>query len=158
MKFLNHSQLRRNKKFHLALLLFAGIFGILFFTFLKEKIIIIPSENISETKHWKTYSNSEFKFSFKYPEGLLSNFSEDVNGKNTGELLNLVKEIKIQNSKTSNSSYQYNVHFGADAWKYEGQLEEFIQTNLKETENLKRQKVRLSDYEFQNRVGCLFCI
>lgn len=133
----------RFEKYIVPLLL---IFSLILLVVIKqEKTIKIPQENIDETKHWKTYTNERLHFSFKYPEGQLSNFTESEFGKTTHQLLEKVKNTRQKNQTIK--GYEYNVQFGADAWKYEENLDMFLKEILPETKNLKRQKIVLKQSE-----------
>ena len=70
------------------------LFGILLF--LKpyfQNPIVIPQKNTQTTDGWKEYKNSDYRFSFKYPEGLLSNFSVN-NSQKIDSTLQLIDSLK----------------------------------------------------------------
>ena len=74
------------------------------------------------------YKNGEYHFSFKYPEGLLSNFQVNTVGK-TAQTLRQLSELKNSMPYDPNS---YNVFFETDGYKFSGKLVEFINKNLPE--------------------------
>jgi len=116
------------------------LFGILLF--LKpyfQKPIVIPQEDTNGTSGWKEYKNSDYRFSFKYPEGLLSNFSVN-NSKKIDGTLQLIDSLK--STKNSAHTTTYNVFFEANGWKFDGTLDEFIKQNL-HIKNAIRQKIQL---------------
>lgn len=95
------------------------------------------------TSGWKEYKNSQYHFSFKYPEGLLSNFKVD----STGPIDITLKQLKsIKKSGKTSDTNSYNVFFEANGWKFDGTIEEFIDENLQIT-NYKRQKIRVGTAE-----------
>lgn len=107
---------------------------------------VIPHENIKMTTGWKYYLNREFHFSFKYPEGLLSNFV--VNTTDLGNTtLNSLKSIAGSAAKNASEVYTYNVVFEAGAIKHAGSLDNFIQDKLPETRGSTRQRIELNDIE-----------
>lgn len=103
---------------------------------------IIPVEDVSKTKDWKVYNNPYYHFSFKYPDYLLSNFQVRTNNHQYSVLQDITSLAKESSSKNPNA---YNVIFEADSWKTELQIDRFIDKNLVETNNLKRQKIKLGN-------------
>lgn len=122
------------------------LIGVLFFLtplLRTEKPLEIPQENTKATSGWKEYKNSQYHFSFKYPEGLLSNFKVD----STGPIDITLKQLKsIKKSGKTSDTNSYNVFFEANGWKFDGTIEEFIDENLQIT-NYKRQKIRVGTVE-----------
>lgn len=120
--------------------------GILLFLapFLRsEKPIVIPQENTKVTSEWKEYKNSQYRFSFKYPEGLLSNFKVD----STGPIDITLKQLESnKKSKKTSDPNSYNVFFEANGWKFEGSIDEFVEENL-HIKNYDRQKIKLGSLE-----------
>ncbi|MDO8270285.1 MAG: PsbP-related protein [Candidatus Levybacteria bacterium] len=132
-----------NRKY-LALLFI--IIGFVFFVrplINPEKPITIPQENTKETQYWKLYKNQEYHFSFKYPEGLLSNFQVNSTGKTTQTLKQLA--FSKENIGEETDPNAYNVVFEADGWKFGDSIDKFLNSNLPETKNLKRQKIILGE-------------
>jgi len=107
--------------------------------------VTIPPEKKSETTHWKLYENASLHFSFKYPEGLLSNFNVTSNSDAYDSMVDASdnKSKALELKKTPNS---YNVIFEAKAYKFEGSIKEFLKKgNLSETKDLTQQPVILKD-------------
>lgn len=129
---------RRIRKFALALPLLALLFLLLISK--KENPISIPQENPQKTIGWKEYKNETFRFSFKYPEGQLSDFNEEAGGIST---LKNIQDVKENNSKRKIDPNIYNVKFGADAWKYIGSIEDFLEKKMIDTNDFKREKIIL---------------
>lgn len=108
-----------------------------------EKPIVIPQEDTRVTSGWKEYKNSQYHFSFKYPEGLLSNFKVD----STGPIDITLKQLKsIKKSGKTTDPNSFNVFFEANGWKFEGTIDKFISENLQIT-NYKRQKIKAGNFE-----------
>ncbi len=111
----------------------------------RPKTVTIPPEKKSETTHWKLYENASLHFSFKYPEGLLSNFNVTSNSDAYDSMVDASdnKSKALELKKTPNS---YNVIFEAKAYKFEGSIKEFLKKgNLSETKDLTQQPVILKD-------------
>jgi hypothetical protein len=136
-----------NKKYKKTISTIFILLGIWFFVLPivnPPKPILIPKENTVKTNGWKLYENRQYHFSFKYPEGLLSNFQVNSIGK-TSQIL---KQLSSGNySNIPKDPNVYNVTFEADGYKFSGKLDEFINKNLRETKNLKRQKITLGEIE-----------
>lgn len=103
----------------------------------KEKPISIPYENTQKTIGWKEYKNTEYNFSFKYPEGQLSNFNVTTNDLGTSTY----NRITSKNSPPNPN--EYNVTFEAGAIKFKGKLEDFLKHNLEETKMAVSQEITL---------------
>ena len=134
--------MKKNKK--LASLIFIIIGVVLFIiTILNpQKPVTIPLENKSKTSGWKLYRNDEYHFSFKYPEGLLSNFKVDT----TEPITVTLKQLEsIKKSKSSLEPNSYNVFFEANGWKSDRTLDEFIKENLEQTKISKSQTIKLKN-------------
>ena len=112
----------------------------------KSNVITISKENTSHTKGWKIYENDKFNFSFKYPDYLLSNFKLDFSVK-TSQTLNEITEIKNDNDMLARQKEtdEYNVVFQADATKYEGSIDEFINEYLQEAEGLEKIHIKFGN-------------
>ena len=104
-----------------------------------QKSFVFPKENTKVTSGWKEYKNSEYHFSFKYPEGLLSNFQVSTETPTTRTLKQIVL---IKNKKNPNT---YNVSFEADGWKSNDSIVKFAYYKLPETKNLLQQKIILGN-------------
>lgn len=111
--------------------------------FRHDKPFVIPSEDHQKTTHWKSYRNVEFGFSFKYPEGLLSNFTVNTTDLGTTTLKKL---SNVDMSKRADPT-SYNVFFEAGGVKYDGNLKEYVAKNLPETKNASGQKIILDGVE-----------
>lgn len=120
-----------------------GLFFILKPYFVSKKVVEFPSENTENTKNWKVYDNDKYRFSFKYPDYLLSNFHIQTNIKSS-QTLNEMAKLNLRKVKNPN---EYNVIFEADAWRFNGTLEEFIDKNLPETKGLEKIKIILGKFE-----------
>lgn len=126
---------RRIRKFALALPLLALLLLLLISK--KEKPISIPYENPQKTIGWKEYKNTEYNFSFKYPEGQLSDFNVTTNDLGTSTY------NRISSEKFPPNPNAYNVTFEAGAIKYKGKLDDFLKHNLKETKMAVSQEITL---------------
>lgn len=104
--------------------------------------VVIPPENQQQTLGWKIYKNDEYHFSLKYPEGLLSNFRVEMNGK-TSQTLQQLSSLK--NTKKDYDPNAYNVIFEADAWKSSETLSDFITQNMPETNRQNSQIIILKN-------------
>lgn len=106
-----------------------------------EKPIQIPTENHEKTIGWIKYQNDEFDFSFKYPEGLLSNFTVNTTDLGTTTL----KKLSSKNGQTDGNldRNSYNVYFEAGAVRYDGGLKQFIKKTLPEANNLQQLSIVL---------------
>lgn len=111
-----------------------------------KQTITISKEDPQTTIGWKEYRNDEFRFSFKYPEGLLSNFSVLKNDLGTTTYNQISKSRPSKKTELLNPS-GYNVIFEAGAAKSGENLDNFLKHNLPETKDLKRQKIILDDME-----------
>lgn len=128
----------------LLLLLIFVVAGAVLALFKTPKPIQIPKENTKNTAAWKEYKNSEYKFSFKYPEGLLSNFVVNTTGLGSETLKNLSTQ---KESSTKNATNTYNVVFEANGTKFDGTADEFLNEKLPEIKGLKKEPIRLGDLE-----------
>ena len=130
------------KKYKKPLAIIFILLGVVLFIqpIINQKPLIIPKENTQKTTGWKVYENSEYHFSFKYPEGLLSNFHVQTSS-STQQTQNTIETIK-KSTVTANSN-SYNVIFEADGWKFNGKLSEFINNNLSEPKGLQKQRLLL---------------
>jgi len=132
------------KKPTAAALIILGLVLIFLPHFNFQKSIVLPKENSKITSGWREYKSSEYHFSFKYPEGLLSNFQVNTTGK-IGVTLQQLSSLK--DTITSNDPNAYNVFFEADGWKSADSLDEFIKANLPETKGVKRQKIKVGNID-----------
>lgn len=123
------------RKFALALPLLALLLLLLISK--KEKPISIPQENPQKTIGWKEYENDEYNFSFKYPEGQLSNFNVTTSDLGTATY------NKINSKKSPPNPNAYNVTFEVGAIKFKGKLDDFLKNNLKETGTAESQEITL---------------
>lgn len=135
--------MKNNKKIISLVFIIVGIALFVLPVLNPQKPIIIPKEDLKKTHGWKLYSNDEYRFSFKYPEGLLSNFQVNSVGKTT-QVLRQLESNKLNLDTNPNS---YNVIFEADGWKSSDSLTKFINENLPETKNLKKQKIIAGNLE-----------
>lgn len=116
-----------------------------FFFLSRPKTVTIPAEKTSETTHWKLYENASLHFSFKYPEGLLSNFNVTSNSDAYDSMVE-ASNSKGEAPKLEKSSSSYNVVFEAKAYKFKGDIKDFIKKgNLAEVKGLSLQPVMLKD-------------
>lgn len=102
-------------------------------------IVKIPIEKKSETAYWKTYQNNDFFFSFKYPDYILSNFQVET-FRDTYQKVKGIADVKKEND---NGVPTYNVFFEANAWKYEGTLDDFIKKGPLKISDIKTRKLFL---------------
>jgi len=126
-----------------AALIVLGIALFLIPLFRSGKPIVIPQADKKVTSGWKEYKNSQYRFSFKYPEGLLSNFKVDSTGPIDITLKQLESNKKSEKITDPNS---YNVFFEANGWRFKGSIDEFINENL-QIKNYKRQKIKVGNFE-----------
>ncbi len=137
-----HKQIAK-KKFRLPLdfliiaLLFP-LFALLLLTMKKPTVVKIPNENIQETSNWKTYQNNDFFFSFKYPDYILSNFTVET----FTDTYQKVKGIAYK-KKENDGIPTYNVLFEANAWKYNGSLDDFVKKGPLKISDFKTQEIIL---------------
>lgn len=122
----------------LIIALLFPLFALLMLT-MKKPIapIKIPVEKTVETKYWKVYQNNDFYFSFKYPDYILTNFSVETYS-NTYQK---VKGIAVSKKQNSNGTPTYNVIFEANAWKFNGSIDDFIMKGPLKIPNLKTQEI-----------------
>lgn len=125
----------------LIIALLFPLFALLLLTMKKPTAIQIPSENIQETSSWKTYQNNDFYFSFKYPDYILSNFTVET----FTDTYQKVKGIAQAKKENNNGIPTYNVFFEANAWKYNGTLDEFARKGPLKINNFKTQEIMLGD-------------
>lgn len=133
------------KKYQKIVAVIFVLFG--FFLILKPSIstlkpIVILKETSTQTLGWKLYKNSEYHFSFKYPEGLLSNFQVQMTNKVSQTLRQLSSLKKLNTQYDPNA---YNVFFEVDGWKSSDSLPDFTKKYLPETKNQSRQTIILGD-------------
>lgn len=129
--------------YKIVLFIFLALLLILLFIWKKEeKSIVIPTENVVETQHWKTYNNSQFRFSFKYPEGEISDLQEIKYGETTQRLS---KEVRETSANSKGVVSEYNVKFGVDVYKTEMALDKFVEENLLETRKLNQETLIYKD-------------
>ncbi len=134
------------KKFRLPLdfLIFAllfPLFAILMLTMKKPTAVKIPSEKTSETAYWKMYQNNDFFFSFKYPDYILSNFQVET----FDNTYQKVKGIAYAKKENDDGIPTYNVFFEANAWKYNGSLDDFVKKGPLKISNFKTQEIILGE-------------
>ncbi len=122
----------------LIIALLFPLFALLMLTMKKPTPPIkIPVEKNAETKYWKVYQNNDFYFSFKYPDYILTNFSVETYS-NTYQK---VKGIAVSKKQNSNGIPTYNVFFEANAWKFNGSIDEFIMKGPLKIPNLRKQEI-----------------
>lgn len=138
-----HSFFER-KKLKKPLSLILVFIGLILFVLpmILQKPIIIPKENLNKTIGWKEYKSSEYHFSFKYPEGLLSSFQV----RTTGPIDTTLKQLVSNNvARTAADPNAYNVFFEANGWKFTGTLDQFVKKNVTQTKNTERQSIKLGN-------------
>lgn len=135
------------KKFRLPIdfLLIALLFPLFVITMLTLKkpatLIKIPPEKTSETKFWKTYQNNDFYFSFKYPDYMLDNFHVET----FSNTFQKVKGTASAKKQSSNGIPTYNVFFEANAWKFNGALDDFVKNGPLKIKGYKTREILLND-------------
>jgi len=111
----------------------------------KPQTISITHINVSSTTGWKEYENSHYRFSFLYPKGELSDLHEEDLGQTTKKNFETISFNSIQKKKNPNI---YNVRFGADAWKYNGNINDFLKnTYILNTKNARKTQIINGEYE-----------
>lgn len=138
MKKINAQSSKSLIKPRLFLLLLLSVLLLPFFWNKEKEPIYIPQENLQATTHWSSYNNPRFRFSFKYPDGEISDFQAIKFGTT---IQKLTKEVRKKSSASKGLVSEYNVKFGVDAWQTQQNLVEFTEENLLETRTLDREKV-----------------
>lgn len=103
------------------------------FTQKPEKLIAIKNVSAEKIEGWKNYQNLEYNFSFLYPDVIISDFKFNEHEKILRRVIEIAKDPK---------NTDYSVFFEINAWKYNGNIEDFLKNgNVPEVKNYKSQKI-----------------